>query len=582
MQVDAVAVNSDDRSGEMARPVTGREREDAGVLSRRGFLVATAGAGIAGIGATRAGAQGAGTLSPDAGEAGRSHDMSDPMAMPHAHAPMPPAMSDGMDTPGQDGPLRVKFTPGLPLAEPEVRRSVDGVLNTTLRCRYAYNDIGGYRLYTRTYEGTVPGPTLRVKPGDRLNITIVNELPPNRDAQPSYIDQPHRHNTTNFHFHGSHVSPAGISDNVMRSMPPGGTYDVAFDIPHDHPRGSYWYHPHHHGSADIQVASGMVGAVVIEGDFEDVPEIAAAVERVMVLSEVVFDSFGMVEDFDTLFPETAARFFTVNGQRAPAIRMRPGEIQRWRLFHAGYQDDFFLKLQGHRLIAIARDGITMPRMGMGEVRTADHRGDDPDAMLIAPGQRIDVLVQAGAPGTYALAAMPYDQGYPSPEGLFAVVTVEGEPVAMALPATLPPSPLKAIAEDEITNRRTVTFSAKTPENEASGHWREFVFLVDGKAFDMNRVDQRVLLGAVEEWTLVNRHFHDHIFHIHVNPFQLVEVNGERLAEPVWLDTVTLPRNSSLKFRSRFEDFAGKFMLHCHMMNHEELGMMQVVEVYAGS
>jgi FtsP/CotA-like multicopper oxidase with cupredoxin domain len=85
---------------------------------------------------------------------------------------------------------------------------------------------------------------------------------------------------------------------------------------------------------------------------------------------------------------------------------------------------------------------------------------------------------------------------------------------------------------------------------------------------------------VEEWTLVNLHFHDHIFHIHTNPFQLTKVNGKALAEPVWLDTAVLPRNGSLTFRSRFLDFTGRYMLHCHMMNHEELGMMQVVEVYA--
>jgi Putative multicopper oxidases len=98
---------------------------------------------------------------------------------------------------------------------------------------------------------------------------------------------------------------------------------------------------------------------------------------------------------------------------------------------------------------------------------------------------------------------------------------------------------------------------------------------------MSRVDQRVRLGAVEEWTIVNLHVDDHIFHIHTNPFELIKVNGQPLAETVWLDTVVLPRNGSLTFRSRFLDFTGRFMIHCHMMNHEDLGMMQVVEVYKG-
>jgi FtsP/CotA-like multicopper oxidase with cupredoxin domain len=472
------------------------------------------------------------------------------------------------------------FTEGLPLVEPELRRSVGGELKTTLRVNYAYKDCGGYRLYLRTYEGTIPGPTLRVRRGDVLRIRLINDLPPNRDPMPANIDQPHHLNTTNFHLHGGHVSPSGIADNVMRSMEPGQSYEIEIALPADHTAGTYWYHPHHHGGADVQMASGMAGAVIVEGDFDDVPEIAAARERLLVLGEVVFDAFGMVENFETLFPETATRFLTVNGQRAPTIAMQPGEVQRWRLLHAGYQDDLFLALQGHRLHPIARDGIALVRIDQPEIRTADHANDDPTAILIAPGQRIDLLVKAGVPGTYELRALPYDQGYPSPARLIARVVVAGTPLSMKLPRKLPPSPLATIRDEEITGRRRLTFSSKAPEVEATEHWQEFKFWIDGRSFDMNRVDQRVRLGAVEEWKIVNLHKHDHIFHIHTNPFQLIKVNDEPLAEPVWLDTVVLPRNGSLTFRSRFLDFTGRFMLHCHMMNHEELGMMQVVEVYS--
>jgi FtsP/CotA-like multicopper oxidase with cupredoxin domain len=412
-----------------------------------------------------------------------------------------------------------------------------------------------------------------------IRIKLVNDLPPNRDPMPAYIDQPHHLNTTNFHFHGSHVSPSGIADNVMRSMEPGQSYDIEIALPADHTTGTYWYHPHHHGSADIQMASGMAGTIIIEGDFDKIPEIAAARDRLLVLGEVVFDALGTVESFDTLFPETALRFHTVNGQRAPTIEMQPGEVQRWRLLHAGYQDDMFLALEGHELHPIARDGIALERVGQGTIRTADHENDDPSGLLIGPGQRIDVLVQAGKPGTYQLRVLPYDQGYPSPAGPVARVVVAGEPKGMKLPTKLLPSPLTRIRDDEVTGARQLTFAAEHPANDAAGHWREFKFLVDGRTFDMNRVDQRVRLGAVEEWTLVNLHFHDHIFHIHTNPFQLTKVNGKPLPEPVWLDTAVLPRNGSLTFRSRFLDFTGRYMLHCHMMNHEELGMMQVVEVY---
>jgi FtsP/CotA-like multicopper oxidase with cupredoxin domain len=471
--------------------------------------------------------------------------------------------------------------PWLPadLVEPEVRQSVDGLLETELLVQYAYATTGGYRLFTRTYEGTVPGPTLRVQPGDTLGIQLINALPPNRSDVLFDQDLPQQLNTTNFHFHGSHVSPDGISDNIFRVMQPGETYDIEIAIPDDHTRGTYWYHPHHHGGADIQIASGMAGALIVEGDFADVPEIAAAEERLLLINQVVFDEWRMVEGFETVFPEGATRFFTINGQREPIIRMRPGEVQRWRILHAGYQDDIFMALDGHELHQIARDGIALSQMDQQVIRPGADPAADPGAILLAPAQRVDVLVQAGAPGTYALQALPYFQGYDAPTGPLATVVVEGEPLPMNLPATLPPGPLDSIGDEELTGSRQLTFSRHAPEVDAAGHWREFAFLVDDQLFDHDRVDQQVALGAVEEWTVTNLDEHnDHVFHIHINPFQLTQVNGEPIAEPVWLDTVIVPHAGSVTFRTRFLDFTGKYVLHCHMMNHEELGMMQVVEV----
>ena len=518
-------------------------------LSRRGFVRTGAGLGTALLLPGVAGLLG-----------GRA------AAQTHSHAP------------GGDG--WKSFKPGEPLVEPEVRRSVNGVLATTLRMQYAWKELGGYRLYMRTYEGTIPGPTLRVRPGDVLRIKLVNDLPPNRDPAPADHALPHQFNTTNFHSHGLHVSPSGIADNVMRSMPPGGSYDIEIAIPADHVSGTNWYHPHNHGSADVQLASGCVGALIIEGDFAGVPEIAGARERTLVLTEAVFDAFGTIEDFATLFPENAARFLVVNGMREPTITMRPGEVQRWRLLHAGWQDDLFIELTGHALNPIARDGVPLSRIGLSIPRHLEGSTGNPNAMLMAPGQRTDVLVQAGKPGTYSLRAVPYDQGYASPTGPIARLVVEGDPLPMNLPAKLPPLPEALIADAEITGRRVLTLSGNAPEKEATEHWRDFRFFVDGKTFDPNRVDQRVRLGAVEEWTVVNAHVDDHVFHIHVNDMLLTKVNGEALPEPFWLDTAIVPRKGSITFRSRFTDFTGKFMLHCHMMNHEELGMMQVVEVYS--
>jgi len=457
-----------------------------------------------------------------------------------------------------------------PLLEPEVRASADGVLSTSLRCAYVWRNIGGTRLYLRAYEGGL-GPTLRMKPGETLKIRLINDFPPNRDILPANLAIPHQFNSTNFHFHGAHCSPSGIADNVMRSMAPGKAYDIEITLPADHTRGTYWYHPHHHGSADVQVASGMAGAIIVEGDFADVPEIARARERVLLLSEVVFDAFGTIEDFGTLFPETATRFLAINGQRRPVIDMRPGEVQRWRLVGSQYQNDMLLELDKHRLNVIAYDGIQL-----GALREMKQ-------LLMAPGQRADVLVQAGGPGAYELSAIANNQGHPSPTGPLARVIVAGEPMPMKLPAALPKPPFDTIRDSEITGRRTVVFSVigDPPENDPGAHWQEFSQLIDGKAFDPARIDQRVRLGSVEEWTIRNIHQHDdHVFHIHTNPFQVTEVNGQPQADLPWRDTVVVPRNGGkVVIRSRFLDYTGVFMLHCHMMNHEEQGMMQAVEVY---
>jgi FtsP/CotA-like multicopper oxidase with cupredoxin domain len=234
------------------------------------------------------------------------------------------------------------------------------------------------------------------------------------------------------------------------------------------------------------------------------------------LTQVVFDVVGMVEDFFTLFPERATRFLAINGQQRPSIDMRPGEVQRWRLVGSQYQDDMLLELDQHRLNVIAYDGIQLGTL------------QEMNRLLISPGQRADVLVQAGGPGTYELNAMPFDQGHPSPTGPLARVVVAGEPLPMKLPAALPKPPLETICDSEITGRRTVVLSAigDPPENYPGALWPEFRFMIDGNTFDPARIDQRVRLGAVEEWTIRSTDMRDdHAFHIHTNPFQVTQVNG---------------------------------------------------------
>jgi FtsP/CotA-like multicopper oxidase with cupredoxin domain len=481
---------------------------------------------------------------------------------PHKHSGAPPTA----DTVGAEDPTANPQASPL-MIDPEVRRSVGGRLDTTIRVRYAFLRIGGYKLHMRTYDGMTPGPTLRARPGDVLRIRMVNELPPNRDSQPSDHNIPSRYNTTNLHTHGLHVSPDGIADNVLRDMEPGESYDIEVPIPANHPPGTYWYHPHRHGSANVQVASGMAGALILDGDFADVPEITTARDRVLILGQLAFDALGTTESFDTVWPQQAARLFTVNGQLRPTITMRPGEVQRWRVIQAGFHDYTHLGLDGHLLHEIAADGIALDGM-----RTRE-------SLLIVPGQRADLLIKAGAPGTYALRSLPFDQGEgPNRTWILAEVVVNGEPLPMNLPAKLPPGPIAAVRDEEITGRRRITFSTRGPVT-GGDDFREFRFMVDNRVFDHNRIDHRIRLGAVEEWEIVNLDEAHHPFHIHTNPFQLVRVNDVVLSQPTWRDTVNVGGKNTVTIRSRFEDFTGRFVLHCHILNHEDIGMMQQIEVY---
>jgi FtsP/CotA-like multicopper oxidase with cupredoxin domain len=314
----------------------------------------------------------------------------------------------------------------------------------------------------------------------------------------------------------------------------------------------------------------MAGALILEGDFDDVPEIAQARDQVMIINQVPFDALGTVESFDTVWPMQAARLTTINGQVEPIISMRPGEVQRWRFIHAGFHDLTPIGLDGHVLHEIAADGIPLPA-----VRTQE-------SILVSPGQRTDVLVQAGAPGTYTLRSLPFNQGEgPNRTWTLARVVVAGEPLPMSLPTALPRPPLATIRDEEITGTRQLTFSAREPRT-GGDDFREFFYFVDGRQFDPDHVGQRVRLGAVEEWTVTNLHAADHPFHIHTNPFLVTRINDQPLAEPIWRDTVNVPGLSSVTLRSRFEDFTGRLVLHCHIFNHEDIGMMQVVEIYDGS
>lgn len=511
--------------------------------------------------------------------------------------------------------------PGAPLRAPEVRASSGGILDLDLVARPSTVEVRAAKpVATWTYDGVVPGHTWEVRPGDTLKVRLVNDLPagegPDGHAHghdgdhPVDMTRPHAWWNTNLHTHGLHVSPSGNADNVFVVVEPGETFDYEIAIPDDHTGGIFWYHPHVHGAVTQQVRAGMAGALIVRGELDEVPEVAAATEQVMVFQAIELgDDFALEDPIpepasdEAFFPRDQI-LYTVNGQTRPEVRMRPGEVQRWRMLNAAEGKYLSVTLADHQFQVLAWDGLTLARP------------EATDVVMMAGGNRVDLLVAAGEPGTYELVVSPgssqkplipgmpgYDpdaddgsQGpattvLPSaelePRSILTLV-VEGEPVDMALPSTLPAydPPILPIARE-----RDFAFTVERgPEAPTDGHdSHEFLsFGVDGRPFDPDREPYRVQLGTAERWVLTNDKdpkldLHAHSFHIHINPFKVTHVNGEPLDPPQWRDTMVLPGHSgdSITMEMNFDDFTGRAVEHCHVLSHEDLGMMEAFEVVDG-
>jgi len=414
--------------------------------------------------------------------------------------------------------------------EPNVVKSKDGVLDVTLDAKKSQVNIGATSTMSNVYNGKYIGDTWDIKGGDTIKVHLKNDT-----TEP-----------TNLHFHGSHVSPKGNSDNVLLSIKPGESFDYQYDIPKDHPPGLYWYHPHRHEFTDDQVAGGMLGAIKVRGDVDNLPGIKGLSEKQLVLTTQ-----------DPANSNAINRL--VNNQVNPTLYVRPFETTRLEIFNASSDDFYNLQIPGKKLNIISRDGNIM-----SEIQTVDSE-------VMAPGQRIQVLFQAGMSGEFTVKSLVYNAGgFTYPEADFMKIKVAGLPV---LPRALPTKllPHQDFRDAKVDNTRTLTFSeGGTPANTT--------FLLDGKQFDPNVVNQLITLGTTEEWHLVNNSDDTHPFHIHVNPFQVISVNGKPVDNYGYSDTFPVPAMGSVVIRTKYTDFDGKFVLHCHILFHEDHGMMQVVEV----
>jgi FtsP/CotA-like multicopper oxidase with cupredoxin domain len=423
-----------------------------------------------------------------------------------------------------------------------------------------------------SYDGLVPGPRLELRSGDHVRIRFANHLP----------------EPTNLHFHGLHVSPSGNADNVFLEIPSGEDQIYEFSLPKDHRGGTYWYHPHVHHLVARQVWAGLAGLLIVRGELDDIPEIRDADEEFLVLKD-----FGLDGNGELLTPDPTPQIMQgregdlvlVNGAVNPTFRIPKDGLLRLRFLNASVARYYRLQLENHPMYLIATDGG--PIAEPFEMRE----------LLLAPGERAEVLVRGErSSDRYRLMNLPYrrfnmgrmgGRGMMRGMGMMHGASSSNEPIVLAtlqyqergrsLPLPTQLVPVEHLPETAKLRQLVFSHSMMRMDGDA--------FTINGMTFDPERTDTIVKVGTVEEWKIVNgggmmMMDFDHPFHIHTNAFQVISENDSGPRFQAWRDIVNVPIGGSVRIRIPFQDFPGRTVYHCHILDHEDLGMMGVVEMRA--
>jgi FtsP/CotA-like multicopper oxidase with cupredoxin domain len=411
----------------------------------------------------------------------------------------------------------------------------------TLEARTAEKQLGGgAATAVWSYNGTVPGPLIEAKVGDKLVIHFKNSL----DEE------------TTIHWHGIRL-PATMDGTLamQNPVPPGGTFEYEFPLKD---AGLFWFHPHIRG--DIQVQRGLYGTILVRDPNEPVfdRELVGVLDDIRLLPNGAIDEYP---DDEGLAIGREGNTILFNGFVQPTINAQPGETLRVRLVNTANGRFFNLKIAGHRLRVIGTDGGLLPKPF------------DADTVLMSPGERYDVLVtlQGEVGDAILITTEPYERGHGTGENPalpVAEIKLAGDRVEGAAPPEAGPA-------QELLPETAPIESIVLDEGTMDG---SLVFTVNGAAFpDVPPI--MIPLGETRILEVRNDAEMDHPFHLHGFFFQVLAKNGvptppeDRFNK----DTIIVPQMSSLSLVSRFDE-PGMWMFHCHILEHAELGMMGEVHV----
>lgn len=531
----------------------------------------------------------------------------------------------------------------------------------------------------RSYGDRFVAPTINMAPGQTVRIGLQNQLPAEPNCGSGGINVPHCFNTTNLHSHGLWVSPTGNSDNVLLSLLPGVSFEYEYNVPDDHPAGTFWYHPHRHGSTSMQVGSGMAGMLIIRGDRVpkadgsngdlDVllkpfaPRTRDDYSEEMLIQQIPYACFDAarnievdpvtkrwvckdgqvaeIEDFKKQMTggvwKASGRYSSINGYVRPTLPMTAGRLYRWRFVHAGVRESIALrirkigdvsKLQAsagsseERADEVAK-ACTGTEVSLFEVAADGLTRSDifqKNVLYLQSGYRSDILFSLPETGSYCV----YDDGAtatgsisaaPENPKVLAIIQADGgRPVAdqkMFMQAELRrsaqsfPTDVRDEIVRDIGNMKLTRFiphrSIDKAEIDRSGLAEIGIdfnivgtdFMVNGKPYDPNVMSHTLILHKAQAWRLSSSGG-SHPFHIHVNPFQIVSIRkkgpdgqptGPELVDGqylgmlnTWKDTIFVQSDVVIQTYTRYQRYIGEFVLHCHILDHEDQGMMQNVEV----
>jgi FtsP/CotA-like multicopper oxidase with cupredoxin domain len=515
----------------------------------------------------------------------------------------------------QSGQPCPRYAAGSTIVEPEDLFSSRGVLqlNLTYQTRI---DVYGNTLYCFTNSDGAEGPTLHVQPGDQLIINFKNGLPASlssgsTNAMPGMIMTGSPSTTcgavvmnnasVNIHYHGTNTPPVCHQDEVITTLVNSGQsfqYDVQF--PANEPPGLYWYHPHVHGIAEAAVQGGASGAIIVEGIQNVNPAVAGMPQRLMIIRDNPVPGNptpgGSIPSWDislNYIPVSYPNFTPV------VVPMKPLEKQFWRVVNASADTILDIQLQydgkPQPLQVIALDGVpTGSQDGTGTGKTVTETD-----IFLAPAARAEFIVTGPAltVRNATLLTLNIDTG---PDGdndpQRSIAAIEASAKAPDPPTAVsagsgPPKPQRfvGLATATVTARRTLYFSEVLSDPSNPNSPTNFFITVDGATpvlFNPNNPPAIVTTqGSVEDWTIENRAMENHEFHIHQIHFLLMAQNGVSVSNGQYLDTLNVPYWSgkgpypSVTVRMDFRGpDIGDFVYHCHILGHEDSGMMAIIRV----